>query len=96
MRIWIALILLAACDSPSVGLINAPSRQVQIENSTFVVHFNGERAEAIRTNFEFGKEARGVMGRGYRAIELATGCQIVPRSFEGDPALMKAKLACVS
>ncbi|GGE49601.1 hypothetical protein [Actibacterium pelagium] len=87
----IALTILTACDAPSPGMSGAITREVTVEGSTFTVHRLGDRAEAIRTNFEFRD---GVMARGHRAIELATGCQIVRGSFTGDPALMKAKLKC--
>ena len=83
--------ILAACDAPSPSMRGSVTREVTIEGSTFTVHRLGDRAEAIRTNFEYRD---GVMARGHRAIELATGCQIVRGSFTGDPALMKAKLNC--
>ena len=85
---------LAACDAPSPNMRGALTREVTVGPSTFTVHRLGDRAEAVRTNFEMGRKARGIMARGYQAIELATGCQVVPGSFTGDPALMKARIAC--
>lgn len=72
----------------------AITRRVQVEHSTFSVHHDGRKAVAIRRNVEFGPQARGVMDRGYRAIQMATGCEIVPRTFDGDPALMRADIHC--
>lgn len=68
-----------------------PPRVIEVEGSRFSVYIASDRAEAIRTNMEYRK---GIMARGYRAIELASGCQIVPGSFGGDPARMTAELAC--
>ena len=85
------LAMLAACDAPSPLMRGATTQTVTVEGSDFTVHRLGNRAEAIRTNIEYRK---GIMTRGHHAIELATGCQIVPGSFTGDPALMKARLTC--
>lgn len=88
------LMALAACDSPSQEMRGGETRMVQVGTSRFSVHLKGDRAEAIRLNFEAGKRGRGVMARGFAAIERAAGCPIVPGSFEGDPALMRARVAC--
>lgn len=98
MRACLALLTLlaAGCDSPDPRMAGAEVHKIRIENSSFSVHVRGSDAVAIRTNFEAGKAARGIMGRGYRAIEQASGCQIVPGTFDGDPALMRARLACAS
>ncbi|KAJ56951.1 hypothetical protein ACMU_00225 [Actibacterium mucosum KCTC 23349] len=81
-----------ACASPQ--LQGSVSRNVDVENSSFRVFFNRHKAEATRTNLEFGPNSNGIMQRGYRAIQLATGCEIVPGTFDGDPALMRAELFC--
>lgn len=88
------LLGLAACDSPSISMRGATVTRVEVEGSQFSVHVLGDRAEAIRTNFETGRKGRGIMARGYAAIEKASGCQIVPGSFDGDPALMRARVFC--
>ncbi|MHC0051896.1 hypothetical protein [Actibacterium sp. D379-3] len=96
MRVWlvVGLWLMAGCDSPAVTMHGVPARQVSVDNSRFSVYVQGNRAEAIRTNVEYGRGARGIMARSYRAIELASGCQIVPGTFDGDPARMTANIAC--
>ncbi len=90
----ISLVILSGCSAPSLGMRGAEKTEVTVGSSHFVVHRLGNRAEAVRTNFEAGPAARGVMARGRRAIELGTGCQLVPGTFDGDPALMRAKLFC--
>lgn len=96
MRLMIILWLLtlAGCDSPAPGMRGAVTKRVEIGSSLFIVHILGDRVEAIRLNVETGRRARGVMARGFAAIEQASGCRIVPGSFEGDPALMRARVAC--
>lgn len=85
--------ILTGCDSPDRSMWGVPPRKVTVDGSDFSVYVHDGRAEAIRTNFEYRK---GIMERGYRAIELASGCEIVPGSFDGDPARMVARVYCVS
>ena len=85
---------LASCDMPDLAMHGVPARKVTIENSSFSVYVNGKQVEAIRTNLEYGPPAGGIMERGYRAIEKASGCSIVPGSYDGDPARMTAEIEC--
>lgn len=94
LTIMLGALILAGCDSPAPGMRGAATTWVEVGNSLFSVHVLGDRAEAIRLNAEAGPRARGVMARGFAAIERASGCRIVPGSFEGDPALMRARIAC--
>jgi len=85
---------LAGCDMPDLAMHGVPARKVTIENSSFSVYIDGKQVEAIRTNVEFGRSARGIMDRGYRAIKQASGCSIVPGSYDGDPTRMTAEIEC--
>jgi len=87
---------LTGCDSPRLEMRGVPARQVQVGPSSFSVYQLGARVEAIRTNPEIGPAAQGIMARGYAAIELATGCEIISDTFDGDPALMRASVFCPS
>ncbi|KCV82199.1 hypothetical protein ATO10_07412 [Actibacterium atlanticum] len=82
---------LAACNSPGREMWGVAPVQVTVDGSTFSVYIHNGQAEAIRTNFEYRK---GILERGHTAIERASGCEIVPGSFDGDPARMVAKLHC--
>ncbi len=84
----------AACDSPSITMAGATKTVVQVEQSTFSVYQLGDRVEVIRTNIEYGRDAKGIMARAIAAIPLATGCEVVPGSLDGDPALLTAKVHC--
>ncbi len=89
--LWIAVLSLTACDAPSPNMRGAISNRVVVDGSHFTVHRSGKHAEAIRTTPEF---RRGIMARGRRAIEDGTGCRIVPGTFTGDPAMMRAEVFC--
>ena len=84
-------ILLTACDVPALQMRGAERHEVTVGQSRFTVYRLGDEVEVIRTNFEYRK---GIMERGYQAIELATGCQVRPGSFDGDPARMTARVTC--
>lgn len=94
LTIILGLLVLAGCDSPSIDMRGAITRRVEVGGSLFSVHLLGDRVEAVRLTVETGPGARGVMARGFAAIETASGCRIVPGSFEGDPALMRARVTC--
>lgn len=89
----ILLVAAAGCASPSITMHGLPAREVVVGESRFSVFSDGRKVEAIRTNMEYSD---GIMARGYTAIEQATGCPIVPGTFDGDPALMRAEIACRS
>lgn len=95
MRVLLSVLLvvvLSGCSSPDLRA--GVTQRVDVEHSRFQVQFTRQKAEATRLSTEFGPAARNVMWRGYRAIMLATGCEIIPGTFDGDPALMRADLFC--
>jgi len=89
-----SLFVFAACSGPSPAMRGAVTREVTVENSTFSVHHDWAEVEVVRANVELGRAAAGIMRRGYRAIQVATGCEIIPGTFGGDPALMRARIFC--
>lgn len=93
--LWIlAGVILFGCDMPEMSMVGVPAQVITVQGSTFSVYIRGTEAEAIRTNFEYGSKAKGVMQRGYIAIQAVSGCDIIPGSFGGDPARMVARLTC--
>lgn len=94
MRWMVFLIALAACSTPGLKMRGAKVSRVEVGVSTFDVYVLGDKARAVRVNFETGRRARGIMARGFQAIELGSGCQIVPGTYDGDPALMQAQIFC--
>lgn len=91
---YLVLALLAACNSPHPAFNAVQSKMVEVEGSTFQVRIKDELAEAIRTNFEYVPKIGDIFPKATKAIEIASGCTVVPGSMRGDPALMVAKLDC--
>ena len=85
---------LAGCDGPSAEFAGLPPRIVEVEGSTFRVWVDGPRAEALRTNAEASFTLAAVAPRAARAMEMASGCRVVPGSIEGDAAMIRAALDC--
>jgi len=90
----IPLFLLAGCDSPSPRLEGASHRVVTVDGSRFGVHWRGREVEAYRISVEFVPRLGPMSVKFERAIEIATGCRVVPGSLVGDVALMQAEIAC--
>jgi len=91
---YLALVLLASCSSPHPVFMSSQEQVVEVEGSRFTVRIKGELAEAIRTNFEFVPKISDTFPKAAKAMEIASGCTVVPNSMKGDPALMVAKLDC--
>ncbi len=85
---------LAACNGPSPRLAGTTGQRVEVGGASFIVYHRGDRAEAVRTNFEFPANVRSVFPRAITAMEQVSGCRVVPGSAVGDPALIKADLDC--
>ncbi|MBK5934548.1 hypothetical protein C8N32_104146 [Rhodovulum imhoffii] len=86
-----AVAALAGCDSPGPFFAPAPATRVTVDGSEFSVRRRNEKAQAIRLNRE---RRDGVMRRAHEAIEIATGCIVVPGTLRGDPALVRATVYC--
>jgi len=90
----LALLVPAGCDSPSPSMRGATRTVVEIEGSRFSVHRIDDRVEVYRTSFEYHPMMDITRMRAEMAIQQATGCAVRANSFDGDPALMKARLDC--
>lgn len=90
-RFLVLLLLVSGCATSGPEFRGAVTRRVSVDNATFQVRHTWFRAEAVRLNFD---TRRGALQRGYRAIQIASGCEIIPGTFHGDPARMEAALFC--
>ncbi len=88
------VILLAGCDSPHPAFMQVEAQRITVDGSTFSVRIREDQAEAIRTNFERLPKIGDIFPKAAKAIEIASGCKVIPNSMKGDPALMVAKLDC--
>lgn len=84
----------AACSSPHPHFMGVQMQVIEVRGSTFQIRIKGEFAEAIRTNFEYVPKIGDIFPKATEAMEIASGCTVVPDSINGDPALMVAKLKC--
>ena len=94
---WLVIplvILLTGCDSPHPRFMKVEARKVTVDGSTFKIRIREGYAEAIRTNFERLPKIGDTFPKAAKAIEIASGCKVIPNSMKGDPALMVAKLDC--
>ena len=88
------IVSLAGCDSPSPRMRGAAAQTVEVAGSTFGVHWLGSEVEIYRTSMEFMPRLGEVMAKAEQAVEIATGCRVVPGSLKGDAALMVARIDC--
>jgi len=91
---FVVPLVLASCDSPHPAFMRVESQTIKVQGSTFQIRIREDRAEAIRTNFERVPKIGDIFPKAARAMEIASGCDVVPASMKGDPALMTARLDC--
>jgi len=84
----------AACDSPSPGFMGMPNKVVSVDGSRFSVYYSLYQAQAIRTNPQWRARRGEMMIKGAKAIMIASGCEVVEKSLQGDAALIKADIKC--
>lgn len=91
----IALVL-GGCTSPSISMMGGTVREVTVDGSRFRVFMQpgGTGVEAHRVSFEVLPSLIMTFERAYRAIELASGCSVLPGSLAGDRAIILAEVVC--
>ncbi len=90
----LVLSLQAACGNSHPAFMSVQAQVIKVQGSTFEVRVKADEAQAIRTNFEFVPKIGDTFPKAAQAMEIASGCAVVPSSMKGDPALMVAKLNC--
>ncbi|UYV37899.1 hypothetical protein N4R57_01950 [Rhodobacteraceae bacterium D3-12] len=83
---------LLGCNTPSPAFRGVAPVRVTIGKSTFDVRVDGNRAEAIRLNWEWAPRLEAVAPRAVAATEKVSGCEV--RKPDGDQALILARLKC--
>jgi hypothetical protein len=94
MRPLAALLLLAACASPSPQFFDARRSDVVVEGRSYAVFRDGNRAQVIRLGYASPAERRAIPDQMLRAVALATGCSAVASSFTGDSGERRGRLTC--
>lgn len=86
--------VLMGCDSPHPAFMSVEAQTIKVRGSTFKVRIKDDKAEVIRTNFERIPKIGDTFPKAAEAIEIASGCSVVPNSMKGDPTLMMARIKC--
>lgn len=96
MRLAIVmLVLLAACDSPSLLFRSSPPEVVEVAGYEFTVRIAGEEVESIRTNrVRPPPSAQQVLAAAAIAMQRVSGCTVKTGTLRGDAAIQRAQLAC--
>lgn len=95
MRILlVALLALAACDSPSPMLGRAEPTRLTVDGHDITVWRADDRVEAIRHGFVRRDRMADLRGTMMQAMRQATGCDLRKDSVEGDIGVLRARLDC--
>lgn len=89
-----ALLILGGCASHHPQTRGFDAAKITIEGSDFSVRWNGDVAEAIRTNYAPRRDHGRILLRAVVAIEQTTGCEVDQTTVKGDPALAVARIDC--
>lgn len=96
----VALLLLAACASPSPVFLGSDGMRVVVEGTCVAVFRKGDLAQAIRLD-PAGRAAQPLMrARLFRAVEIATGCALVPgtddpvQGIRNDTGVLTVRIDC--
>ena len=94
MRMLIALLVLAACDSPSARFIGAARTEVQRGAFTYVIYATDTAAEVIRLGYARPAQRGTALSDMEALMAEVTGCRVIPGSIRGDSAALRARLRC--
>lgn len=93
--LWLALLVLLGCDSPSVAVQDVAATRLTLGGHVFSVRVEGAYVEAIRVNPVWPPpSAASVTALAVEAMERVSGCTVKPKSVKGDAAIQKARLSC--
>lgn len=88
------LLVLAGCDTPTVGFSYEKTQKLRVGQNEFLVYSNAEQAQAVRLNNQTIGGLKGALDDGATAIETATGCAIKALHPKSDTVLTRASLRC--
>lgn len=89
---FLALTILVACNTPSLGFRGIEPSVITVDGSTFEIRIKDRRAEAIRTNMQYAPRLGPIGTRAAAAIVKASGCKVA--RYAGDQAVITASLNC--
>ncbi len=89
----LAALALAGCSAPSPYFHGARIGVVETGGMRFTVYRRADEVEVHRRGGGIPRE-RDVLLGAIRAIEIATGCPVRPRSMKGDQGVVTAEIDC--
>lgn len=92
--VFCVFLALVSCSSPGRQFSGIEPVSITVEGSEFDVYALGENVRVIRMNFELLPRLAVIASRAIVAMELVTGCTVVPGSFSGDQAMAQARVKC--
>jgi hypothetical protein len=84
----------AGCNGSHPAFMSVEPQTVTVEGSKFEVRIKEDWAQVIRKNFEYVPKTGEIFPKAAQAIEIVSGCTVIPNSMKGDAALMNAKVKC--
>jgi hypothetical protein len=94
MRPLVALLLLAACASPSPQFFDAQRSDVTVQGRSFTVFRDANRVQVIRLGYATPAQRRDIPAQMLQAVTLATGCTPIAASFQGDSGERRGRISC--
>lgn len=88
------LTVMNGCNTPSIGFSQIEPRSITLGANTFDVRVKEDRAEALRMDAMYGTPLAVQTQIAVQAIEEVTGCEVLPQSITGDPAMVQATIDC--
>jgi hypothetical protein len=92
--ILVCVSVISACSAPSFEYSGQVPTRVDVGPRTFDVYIRDDKAQAIRTNKEWGASKDDVFRDARTAIEEASRCSVAKESISGDIALINARITC--
>jgi hypothetical protein len=90
--IWMAVVLLGACDSPSTHFRDSPVTRVTVAKAVFDVRVRGNIAESIRLNAQYAPRLGPIAGQAATAMRQVSGCKV--EHVLGDASVQLGLLNC--
>lgn len=88
------LLSLIACNTPSIGMLNADKTEVNINGVAISVFVKGTEAEAIRTSFARPSQRGMVKEALEKSIIQVSGCENLSDLTYEQWTILRAQLSC--
>lgn len=94
VSLLLILCLLACGAQPAPGMLGAARHETRVGGHDYVLYRKQDRVEVIRLGSAFGEDHALIRANMIGVVTGLTGCDVVPRSIEGDSGDMRARITC--